>query len=155
EGRPAVGIPPHFDLLIDTRNRWREALLAKTIPHGLFIACALRYLFSEARPSLLQRKPAHIVDRLLQMVELAAGDMPPSTRALPTWEDLRACAKHMFPEGQVYVGLAPGAGNPAKIWPRYKFEKVAIAQSARGHVPVFILGPQELSWYDELIANVP
>ena len=42
-----------------------------------------------------------------------------------------------------------------KIWPRYKFEKVAAAQVAKGRVPVFLLGPQELDWYEALASAAP
>ncbi len=149
--------PPHFDLLIDTRNRWREASIAAQIPHKLFIAPAFRFLFSERRPSLLQllARPPHLVDRLLQMVELAAGYIPVATGSLPIPPDMLAKARQILPPGPTYIGFAPGAGNRIKAWPRYKFEKVAVEQAAQNRVPVFLLGPQELNWYDALIATVP
>jgi ADP-heptose:LPS heptosyltransferase len=150
-----AGTAPFFDLLIDTRNRWKEARMARQVPHGLFIAPAMRFLFSEKRPSLFQPKPPHLCDQLLNLVELAAGWRPPSTGSLHLPDSLKAQARKLLPPGQVYVGVAPGAGNPVKIWPRFKFEKLAMAQAAKGRVPVFILGPQELSWYDELIVSVP
>jgi ADP-heptose:LPS heptosyltransferase len=151
-GAPA----PFFDLLLDTRNRWKLALQArKYVPHKTFIAMAAHYLFSDRRPFLLQPAPKHIVDRLLQMVELAAGYQPPCVGSLPVPENLLQRARHILPESSTYVGLAPGAGNPVKIWPRYKFEKVAASQAAKGRVPVFLLGPQELDWYNELATNVP
>lgn len=155
--KAASGNAPFFDLLIDTRNRWKEARAAKTLPHGVFIAPAMRFLFSEKRPPffLFQPKPPHLCDQLLRLVELAAGWHPSGTGSLLIPDDIKAQARGLLPPGKVYVGLAPGAGNPAKIWPRYKFEKVASAQAAKGRVPVFILGPQELGWYDELVINVP
>lgn len=146
---------PHFDLLIDTRNRWHRALEARRIPHKLFLAMAASYLFSDKGPSIFQPRPAHIIDRLLQMVELAAGYMPPSTGALTVPEDILQRARTILPKGKTYIGLAPGAGNPVKIWPRYKFEKLAALQASKGRIPVFILGPQELDWYDELTSTVP
>ncbi|MDX2027597.1 MAG: glycosyltransferase family 9 protein [Alphaproteobacteria bacterium] len=146
---------PHFDVLIDTRNRWREARLARQVPHNIFIAPAMRFLFSEKRPALWRKRPLHLCDRLLQMVELAAGYVPPSTGALDVPEALMQKARAMLPEGSIYVGLAPGAGNPVKIWPRYKFEKLAALQIGKGRVPVFILGPQELSAHGALSSAVP
>jgi ADP-heptose:LPS heptosyltransferase len=146
---------PFFDVLIDTRNRWREALQARKVPHGIFISPALRFLFSDLRPPLLQPKPLHLCDQLLRLVELVAGYTPVSTGALRVTEDLKAKARVILPEGKTYIGLAPGAGYDIKIWPRYKFEKVAMLQAAKGRVPVFILGPQELDWYDELVVTVP
>src|SRR5262249_39180033 len=127
---------PSFDLLIDTRNRWREAKLARKIPHKLFIAPALRFLFSEKSPPFFRAKPLHIVDQLLELVALASGLHPPATGALPVADDLLQKARQIMPEGKIYVGLAPGSGSLAKAWPRYKFEKVAIAQAEKGRVPV-------------------
>jgi ADP-heptose:LPS heptosyltransferase len=146
---------PFFDLLIDTRNRWREAIYARLVPHKLFLAPAMHYLFSEKRPAFLGSRPDHICDRLLDLVELAAGYRPPSTGALPVPDEVLQKARRILPEGKTYIGLAPGAGYIDKAWPRFKFEKIAFAQAQKGRVPVFILGPQELSWYDELQATVP
>jgi len=53
------------------------------------------------------------------------------------------------------VGLAPGAGWRAKCWPLAQFAAVANALSARGLTPVFVLGPQEQDWRDELEASAP
>jgi len=149
------GTAPHFDLLIDTRNRWREALAAKHIPHTVFLALAMRFLFSDRRPSLFDSKLPHMVDRLLQLVELASGQKPVFAGALPVRADLVQQARKILPEGKTYVGLAPGAGNPVKIWPRYKFEMLAELQANKGRVPVFILGPQEQADYAALAAVVP
>lgn len=147
--------PPFFDLLIDTRNRWKLAQQAKQIPHGLFLAPAMRFLFSERRPGIFQRRPPHLADRLLQLVELAAGYLPPATGTLPADPGLLQKARTLLPAGRIYVGFAPGAGNHIKIWPRYKFEKAARSQVAKGRVPVFILGPQDLAFYDSLFTTVP
>jgi ADP-heptose:LPS heptosyltransferase len=147
---------PFFDLLLDTRNRWKLAReVRRIVPHKIFIAMAMRYLFSDKRPNLFEAQPKHICDRLLQMVELAAGYKPPSVGSLPVPDELMQRARRILPEGKIYVGLAPGAGNAVKIWPRHKFEKIAQLQAAKGRVPVFLLGPQELDWYDELVAAVP
>jgi len=159
-GRPADphSTPPFFDLLIDTRNYRKPAIAARQLPHRLFLATAMRYSLSDRHPALDQRfwhRPPHICDRLLQTVELAAGYKPSCTGALPVSDALRQKVRLMLPEGKTYVGFAPGAGNPIKIWPRYKFEKVAAMQVAEGRVPVFILGPQELAAYDALNAAVP
>lgn len=147
--------PPYFDVLIDTRNRWREARKACHIPHGLFLALALRFLLSEKRPPFWQPKLPHMVDRLLQLVELASGTKAIATGALPVRQDLVQVARTIMPEGKIYVGLATGAGNPAKIWPRYKFEELAALQEKKGHIPVFILGPQERADFAALSALMP
>lgn len=153
---PGRGTPaPRFDLLIDTRNRWKTALAARRIPHGLFLAPASRFLFSDRRPPLLAPRPQHLVDRLLQLVALAAGQahLPPG--ALPVPDAALATARGLLQPGRTHVGFAPGAGNPVKIWPRSKFEHVARAQFDAGRTPVFLLGPRELDWRPGLQAAVP
>lgn len=148
--------PPYFNVLIDTRNRWREARqLRHTVPHDLFLATAARYLLSDRRPPLFKPKPPHLVDRLLQLVELAAGYIPPSTGRLPVSAILQAKARQILPKGPVYIGFAPGAGNPVKIWPRENFTAVAALQARMDRVPVFLLGPQEQAWQDAIQKTVP
>ena len=155
KGKPATTQPPAFDLILDTRNRWKQALQARKLPHKIFIAMALRHLLSDKHPPLLRAKPGHLCDRLLQMVELAAGYMPPSTGALPVPAELTRIAKNLLPDGPTYIGLAPGCSTEKRMWPRAKFIELAKAEAAKGRVPVFVLGPQELNWYNELSQAVP
>jgi len=146
----------HFDLLIDTRNNWREArILKRKAYHELFLASAARWFFSDLRPSFFKSHPKHLVDRLLLFVELAAGYVPATTGKLVVSEPWLAKARKILPEGSVYVGLAPGAGNPDKIWPLERFVELARLQAAEGRTPVFILGPREENWCEELRMAVP
>lgn len=161
EWLPRAGNPeplfaaPHFDLIVDTRGRWREALRARQIPHGLFVAPATRYLFSDRRPRRFWRKPVHIQDRLSELVHLAAGFIPTVTGGIAVPDEARAKAAAIMPPGARYVGLVPGAGNAVKIWPRENFIELATAQVKAGRVPVFLLGPQEQSWLPELQKALP
>lgn len=154
-GHRSPATDPFFDLLIDTRNRWREALQARKIPHGLFLALAARFLLSEKRPSSWLFPPEHMVDRLLQLVELASNKKPQPQGAVSLRPELVEMARKILPDGKTYVGLATGAGNPIKIWPRYKFEMLARLQADKGRVPVFILGPQEQADFAALSALLP
>ncbi len=150
------GERPAFDLLIDTRGRWLAALHARwSLTPRHFIAPAFRYLFSDKKPPLFAPRPKHLVDRLLQTVELAAGFLPPATGRLPVRPDLLTKAKQILPPDRIYIGFAPGAGNIAKKWPLESFKKVAQLQARMNRVPVFLLGPQELDLYDELFRAVP
>ncbi|MEJ0061935.1 MAG: glycosyltransferase family 9 protein [Alphaproteobacteria bacterium] len=146
---------PRYDILIDTRNRWRMAREARRIPHEVFIAPAMRYLFSDRRPLMFWHKQPHIRDRLLELVRLAAGRMPEVAGGIPVPESYRAKAAAALPEGPVYAGLVPGAGNKVKIWPRERFVELAARQQAAGRVPAFLIGPQETEWLAELQAAVP
>ncbi len=148
--------PEKFDVLIDTRGDWRSVLLAKrAVKHDLFVARAGHFLLSDRRPSLFSRRPRHLADRLVELVELASGTKPSTIGKLRAGERELAKARLLLPKGHTYVGIAPGAGNNAKIWPRYKFEKLATSQAAKDRVPVFLLGPQELDWLDVLMSAAP
>lgn len=147
---------PSFDLVIDTRNRWKLALRARSmLPHKLFIATAFRYLFSDRRPSLLKPRPTHLHDKLFQTIELAAGYLPKLQFGLEIQPDLKEKARHLLPEGPVYIGIAPGAGGAIKKWPLERFEAVAQKQVRLNRVPVFLLGPQESDLYNRLSLAVP
>jgi ADP-heptose:LPS heptosyltransferase len=150
-----TALPPAYDILLDTRGRWRAALAARRLPHRLFIAPAARFMLSDRRPPRWWHKPPHIQDRLLQLVTLAAGFTPslPGGIAVPAAE--RAIAVRLLPEAAVYLGLVPGAGNTVKIWPLPRFIALAQQQAALGRVPVFLLGPQETGWQAELAQAVP
>ncbi|MGB4102260.1 MAG: glycosyltransferase family 9 protein [Alphaproteobacteria bacterium] len=146
---------PHFDVILDTRGRWRETLRARQLPHDLFLSPAARYLFSDRRPRQFWRRPVHIQDRLAELVRLAAGFTPVVTGGIAVPDEARQKAVAIMPPGARYVGLVPGAGNAVKIWPLENFIALAAAQAKAGRVPVFLLGPQEQSWLPELQKALP
>lgn len=147
---------PDFDLVIDTRGRWKLALQARYhLPHKLFIAHAFGFLFSDKRPPLFSKRPERMIDRLLQMIGLAAGYLPSVTGRLPIAENLIAQAHEILPQENTYIGFSPGAGNGIKKWPLERFKAVAQQQVLKGRIPVFILGPQELDLYDDLMSAIP
>jgi ADP-heptose:LPS heptosyltransferase len=148
--------PGPFDLLLDTRGRWREALRARRLAKGgVFIAPAWRYLFSSKKPAFFAKRPRRMIARLMQMLELAAGSAPSSSGRLSIPEAFAEKAARLLPEGPLYIGLAPGAGNMIKAWPLERFVAVAQRQTEKGRVPVFLLGPDEAAWKDGLKTLVP
>jgi ADP-heptose:LPS heptosyltransferase len=147
---------PAFDLLLDTRGKLREALRVRPLAKGgIFIAPAFRYLLSDKRPPLWQKRPKKMIDRLMQMLERAAGYVPPASGRLGVSEEDLAKAQKLLPDGKIYIGLAPGAGNKIKAWPLENFIEVARDQVAKGRIPVFLLGPQESDWHEKLGKEIP
>ncbi|NTU76592.1 MAG: glycosyltransferase family 9 protein, partial [Alphaproteobacteria bacterium] len=80
---------------------------------------------------------------------------PQATGRLPVPDDLLVKARRLMPEGRVYVGLAPGAGNRAKVWPLSRYIDLAALQAAKGRVPVFLLGPDENDWHSDIETTIP
>src|SRR5579872_1202511 len=148
----------HFDLIIDTQRCFGRTLFLRRIPHSRFVSGTWRYFLSDRRPPHpLPLRPPLLVDKLTGLAAAAAGQPIAVPNPIPLPIGLRARAAELLPPGPVYVGLAPGAGNKGKgkCWPRDAFIALARQQAARARVPVFLLGPDEVEWLDELRSAVP
>lgn len=155
-GNPMAG--RKFDLIIDTQHSPIRTLQLRRIPHGVFVSSAWNWLLSaRACPDAALRNSRHLTERMLALLAAASGKTPvlPSPPVLaPEWgEAVRA----VLPEGPVYIGIAPGAGNQGrgKVWARERFIKVARAQEEKGRKVVWLIGPQEREWAAELRASLP
>ncbi len=148
-------IPERFDVVIDTQSVVWRSLHARRLSRGLFVSPAARWLLSDRRPPKGQPKARHMVDRLLGLLELASGRKAELSAAVSIPADLAAKAERLLPDGPTYVGFAPGAGKRVKCWPLEGFIAVAREQAARGRVPVFILGPDEVEWTPRLAEAAP
>jgi ADP-heptose:LPS heptosyltransferase len=144
-----------FSVIIDTQTTVWRSLTLRRLPHDLFISPAARFRLSDRRPAAGRTRPPHMVDRLFELLALAAGHVPTARPELRLPEDLVAKAEAALPPGPAYIGLAPGAGKRFKCWPLDRFIAVAAAQAAQGRIPVFILGPDELEWLPQIRESVP
>lgn len=158
--RPArigTGIEEPFSVILDTQSVIWRTLAVRRISHDLFISPAADFRLSDRRPPRPYHRPPHIVDRLIDLLELATGHRPPSTARAPLAipADLAAKAAAQLPHGPTYVGLAPGAGQRRKCWPLERYIDLARAQAGRGRVPVFIIGPAEQEWLPAIQGAVP
>lgn len=151
--RPLSG--RHFDLVIDTQCGLLRTLRLRRIRHGRFISAAAHFLLSDWRPSSAFLPPT-LSERLIRLTGLSA-DTPAQLCAAPLQldaEQLQAAAAAL-PEGSVYVGFAPGAGGRYKCWPLERYIALARRQVEKGRVPVFILGPAEAGWAEEIARALP
>ncbi len=141
-----------FDLIIDTQKMPVRTLLLRRVPHQRFVSSTWGYVFSDAKPPADVPAPRLLIDKLLALVAAAGGRAIRPDHHAPVPADCREAALAMLPEGPVYVGFAPGAGrkDTGKCWPLDRFISLANDQADRGRVPVFILGPGEAEWLDNL-----
>ncbi|MBC7103020.1 MAG: glycosyltransferase family 9 protein, partial [Parvibaculum sp.] len=151
-----------IDIAIDTQTvAWRSLAVKRTLKPKLFIASAADYFFSGVKPERIdaawtRKKPAHFVDGLLRLVELASRGhavTDPATIVIP--EAYAALAATLLPEGARYAGFAPGSGDPTKRWPLDRFIALARQASAKGLRPVFFVGPSERFMLDDIRQGVP
>jgi ADP-heptose:LPS heptosyltransferase len=144
-----------FDLLLDTQRRVMTSLRLRRMRHRTFISAAANWRLSDRLPPGGRQKRPSMIGQMLALLEaatgMAAGPAPP----LPLPPALLAEAGRRLPPGLPYVGFAPGAGGRHKCWPRDRYLAVAAHFLARGWQPVFLLGPAERDWEDEIATALP
>jgi len=144
-----------FDLVIDMQKTWWKTLAVRRVRHSVFISASKHFLFSSRWPRSF-KKPERLVDQFMMLLDAVrqepVAEAPPIVWFGPEHARL---TDRLLPEGPIYVGLVPGAGDRSKCWPLDRFVTLAKEQAALGRAPVFILGPQEAEWVEPLRAQVP
>ncbi len=144
-----------FDLVFDTQRRFKTAAIVSLIRTRFRISPAAGYFFSTVKPADRQAKSASMVRQLLDLLELATGEAANPQAPLPLERTVLALASSILPQGYSYIAMAPGAGGKHKIWPLKNFIEVGQALASNGHVPVYLLGPDEVSMRRDLASAVP
>jgi ADP-heptose:LPS heptosyltransferase len=96
-----------------------------------------------------------MLDRLTDLLAVAAGRSVPLRAVALNDSRTLAAAKALLPEGPSYVGFAPGAGGLEKRWPLDRYLDLAGRTKAAGHRPVFFFGPDEAADLDMARAAAP
>jgi len=146
-----------FDLVIDTQKVAIATLILFRIRHKNFVSPFGNFILSSRKPAKDYKFPKLMQRQMLDLLEITTGQKFPTPEQLEIALDpkLEETAATALPSGPTYIGLSPGAGGLPKCWPLESFIALAKEQVAKGHVPVFILGPQELDWEVEIAAAVP
>ena len=145
----------YFDLTIDTQLCLLPTLIVRRIPTRCFVSGTAGFALSTRKPARGYVRSPGMLRRMLDLIEVAgarAARPDYDLRLDAEWHDAAAAA---LPEGPAYVGFAPGAGGIQKRWPLDRFITLARREAVSGRVPVFLLGPEEAGWTDELRATVP
>lgn len=145
-----------FDLIIDTQRDVKTTLALKKIPQGSFLSRTSRFFFSDFKPQDNHKPLFHLSHQLLRLLEILTGkELPVEESSKGFLEELKKKMAPYFPKSKRYIGFAPGAGNRKKCWPLSRFIEVARVMEAEGKIPVFILGPAEQEWYEDLKLKIP
>jgi len=144
-----------FDLVIDGQQRLVTALVLKRIRSRHFLSASSDFILSDRKPARRPPPPISTVAGLLALLELATGLPAKPAAPLALSPEVRAVARALLPRGPSYVGLAPGASDPALAWPVNEFVNIARVLDQNGNVPVFLLGPAEQHWHEPIAAAVP
>jgi ADP-heptose:LPS heptosyltransferase len=149
-GRTGVHVVDHlfnpfdgrrFDVVIDTQGAWTRGLYARRAGRRFVSRVAGVKGF---RPKVSTgERPIGMLDRLTDLLEVAAGRRVPPRPVRLTDARALAAADVLLPAGPRYVGLAPGAGGQEKRWPLDRYLALAAKAKAAGFQPVFFFGPDE------------
>jgi ADP-heptose:LPS heptosyltransferase len=146
-----------FDVVINTRSvvlspmQLRLCLKAKTR-----FSPAAGFWLSDYKPVPSYQKPRRIIEQLLSYLTLISGKAGPEKFALSLPESLKQTAQLLLPGSPLpYIGVAPGAGDRKKCWPKAHYMALAQQLIEIGFKPVMFLGPQEQEWVAEFQAALP
>lgn len=144
-----------FDLVVDTQRNFMRTLCARRIRHGIFLASTGGFHLSSRRPPDPSAFPRSLLGQFSFLLDLVSDPPTGAPEPLAVADAYHARARDLLPDGPSYVGFAPGAGDPTKVWPLENFLEVARRQSQDGRVPVFILGPGEETLRAPIEAALP
>lgn len=140
----------YFDLILDTQSKKFRTLTLRHIPHRYFVSRAWGWWLSDFKPPRSYQRPPHLVDRLIDMVVFSAGhSLDPDTH-LTIPESYLHQAKELLPDGKIYLGLSPGAGQAKKCWPLAHYIEIGSFFCTQGLCPTFVLGPSEVEWKSQI-----
>ncbi len=147
----------HFDLVFDTQRNVVRTLVLRRVSHQTFISGCWRFSFSDRKPPGDYQQRTLLTDKLLALTAAAINRPVRPPHIWPLGEKWKNAATVLLPDGDEYVGLAPGAGNKetGKCWPLERFIALAQGQQDKGRVPVFFVGPEEESWLPDLRRELP
>lgn len=161
-GRTGVHVSDHlfnpfdgrrFDLVIDTQGNFSRGLYARRAARRFVSRVAgikgFRPIRREGEP------PIGMLDRLTDLLEIAAGRRIPPRPVTLTDERATAAAAALLPDGPRYLGFAPGAGGQEKRWPLERYLDLAARAEAAGYRPAFFFGPDEQADLDQARAAAP
>ncbi|MCX8505655.1 MAG: hypothetical protein ORN98_03455 [Alphaproteobacteria bacterium] len=148
-------------LLLPQRDREKYDVLIDTST-GKFMPWLLAHLVGAGGQAINVHKNnlpinphPHRAGKLISVVQYLIGGAAPETRLRFQFKpDVLDVAARILRPGYHYLALAPG-GSARTIWPLENYVAVAQGVAANGHVPVFLLGPEESAWQPKLLALVP
>ena len=145
-----------YDVIIDTQTVVLPTLILKKIKHTIFLSATAKWFFSDLKPTNFPIKTSSFNDRLHQFILLLKNDkMQYFKESIILEKKFLNLANQLLPIGNDYIGISPGAGDKSKIWPINKFIKLAQMQVRKKRIPVFFIGPTEITLLDLIKKEVP
>ena len=149
-------IKKEYDVIIDTQTVVLPTLCLKKIKHKIFLSASAKWIFSDLKPNNFSIKNVSLNDRLNIFIKLINNnEVKYCKKDIKIEDKYIKLSNTLLPKGKTYIGISPGAGDKAKIWPLNKFVKLAQGQVNKNRIPVFFLGPDEKNLLEIIKKNVP
>lgn len=152
--QPSAEQGASFDWVFDlVGEKSSTAMRLRRMARDRFYSTALKGWAHLPRLPIYHGK--HVARRHLLLLKQATGWLPESFWPWPLPSDYLERAASLLPEGNRYVGIAPGAGNVDrnKRWAVEQYAELALRLSSEGYTPVIFLGPEEAGW-DKYFSDV-
>ena len=145
-----------YDVIIDTQTVVLPTLCLKKIKHKIFLSASAKWIFSDLKPNNFSIKNTSLNDRLNIFIKLINNnEVKYCNKDIKIEDKYIKLSNTLLPKGKTYIGISPGAGDKAKIWPLNKFVKLAQRQVNKNRIPVFFLGPDEKNLLEIIKKDVP
>ena len=149
-------IKKDYDVIIDTQTVVLPTLCLKKIKHKIFLSASAKWIFSDLKPNNFSMKNTSLNDRLNIFIKLINNnEVKYCKKDIKIEDKYIKLSNTLLPKGKTYIGISPGAGDKAKIWPLNKFVKLAQRQVNKNRIPVFFLGPDEKNLLEIIKKDVP
>ena len=149
-------IKKKYDVIIDTQTVVLPTLCLKKIKHKIFLSASAKWIFSDLKPNNFSIKNTSLNDRLNIFIKLINNnEVKYGKKDIKIEDKYIKLSNTLLPKGKTYIGISPGAGDKAKIWPLNKFVKLAQGQVNKNRIPVFFLGPDEKNLLEIIKKDVP
>ena len=149
-------IKKEYDVIIDTQTVVLPTLCLKKIKHKIFLSASAKWIFSDLKPNNFSIKNTSLNDRLNIFIKLINNnEVKYCKKDIKIEDKYIKLSNTLLPKGKTYIGISPGAGDKAKIWPLNKFVKLAQIQVNKNRIPVFFLGPDEKNLLEIIKKDVP
>ncbi len=150
---------PSFDVAFCIHSKMTSVLAAKAIlrPRAFYSCLPLQIGSSRRDPNWLFRRPVHMNARIRSMAAAARCELPAIRDILPISEAAHAAAERILARDRRNVGFIISTANRVlrKAWPLDRFIALANRRLARGDQPVFLIGPEEKGYMDQIRAGAP
>ena len=141
----------NFDYILDTQKAVLRTLALKRIKCSVFISASASGYFSDKKIQINSKKiRQYYLEDLFDLLNLIKEDNIDKNYKIPIPHKLENNLTKIFNNEQLYIGIAPGAGEKNKIWPLKNYIKIANFFENKSYKIVFFLGPQEKTIKGEL-----